>query len=352
MQRIGEFDNTIPQEDLIAATTSLNLINNDAAIIMQHELEKWVGAGVHCTLTKSGTQALTLALRALDIGPGDIVATSPWTFIATLSAITNVGATPLLVDVDQKTWTMSANALEKALTANSNVKAIIPVDLFGVPADLQSISAVAKNIPIIVDACQSFGAEVNGVKVGALPQATMTAVSLYPTKPMGGYGEGGAVFTQDTKLYTKLMSIANHGAMQTNNGLRCVMSGDNCRSDALLSALYIQKLKRADQALNKRRQILQVYKQELPNVKFQEIPKGILPAVHLVQVLVNKDLEEKLTKVLVVRKLLSRTVIEDPLYTHSAQNTKIANILARSTIGLSAYPSIDIDQLRQVLQNL
>lgn len=361
--KLGTFNDT----DLAADFASLDLaalqhgvILNDARAEAEQALADFVNAGnpgqqVQAVMTKSGTQALTLALKAVGVRPGDLVATSPWTFIATCSAITSIGAEPVFVDIDPKRWTMDPAKLKHALDVvyGHNVKAIVPVDLFGVPADLAAIAEVADCTPVVVDACQSLGAMVNGVHVGALPGATATVVSLYPTKPVGGHGEGGAVLTANEKLAVTVRQLADHGAVVDNNGVKqCATPGVNGRPDALLAALFVAKLKRAKANLAKRRQLLMVYNEMLAGkAMLQQVPADVEPAVHVVQTVVaDRRLGDALRQRLAVNTLYTRTVTDNPFY--AKHKCSVASTLARTSIGLPAYPDIEAETLRQTLQEI
>jgi len=357
--KLGTFSDT----DLAADLASLDLavlqhgvILNDARAEAEQALADFVNVSNHgqhaqAVMTKSGTQALALALKAVGVRPGDLVATSPWTFIATCSAITSIGAEPVFVDVDPKRWTMDPAKLKHALDVvyGHNVKAIVPVDLFGVPADLAAIAEVADCTPVVVDACQSLGATVDGVRVGALPGATATVVSLYPTKPVGGHGEGGAVLTANEKLAATVRQLADHGAVDVNGHKDCVTPGENGRPDALSAALFTAKLTHAEVNLAKRRQLLAVYTECLAGkAVLQQVPSGVEPAVHMVQaVVVNRKLTAALRQRLAVNDLYTRTVTDNQLY--AASKCPTASALARTTIGLPAYPDMDADELRTVL---
>ena len=163
----------------------------------------------HAIGVGSGTEALWLALLALGIGPGDEVITVPNTFMATAEAITYCGARPVFVDVDERTYTMDPAALEKAITART--KAIIPVHLFGQPADMDPILEFAREhgLFVVEDACQAHGAEYKGRKVGTLGDAA--CFSFYPGKNLGAFGEAGAVVTSNAELQEKIRILRDHG---------------------------------------------------------------------------------------------------------------------------------------------
>src|SRR5690349_8640414 len=160
----------------------------------------------------SGTSALELALRAYDIGPGDEVITAANSFIASALAISHAGATPVFADIDSETYTIDAAAIEKAITPQT--RAILPVHLYGQPADMDPIMGLAQRHKLIVieDACQGHGARYKGRRVGSLGHAA--AFSFYPGKNLGAYGDGGAVVTNDAAIAKKLEMLRNYGQQE------------------------------------------------------------------------------------------------------------------------------------------
>jgi len=187
----------------------------------------------------NGTDALLLAMRALDIGRGDEVITTPFTFFATAGTIHNVGATPVFVDIDPKTFNISPKAIAAAITPRT--KAIIPVDLFGQMAAIEEVARIAKGLPVIEDAAQSIGARrsVDGVSRMAGEPATIGTFSFFPSKNLGGYGDGGMIVTQDEKLAMRLKRLRVHGgATQYIHD----EVGYNSRLDALQAAVLSAKL--------------------------------------------------------------------------------------------------------------
>jgi UDP-2-acetamido-2-deoxy-ribo-hexuluronate aminotransferase len=216
---------------------------------LEAELAAYVGAK-HAISCSSGTDALLLALMALDIGAGDEVITTPFTFIATAEVIAFLGAKPVFVDIDEKTYNMDSSKIEDAITAKT--KAIMPVSLYGQCADMDEINAIgAKHgIVVIEDAAQSFGAEYKGKKSCNLSKIGCT--SFFPSKPLGCYGDGGALFTDDDALATKIASIRIHG--QTERYVHKYV-GINGRLDAVQAAITRVKLSHFDAELAKRAEL-------------------------------------------------------------------------------------------------
>ncbi|MCB1213007.1 MAG: DegT/DnrJ/EryC1/StrS family aminotransferase, partial [Chlamydiia bacterium] len=186
----------------------------------------------HCIAVGSGTDALTVALMALEVGPGDEVITSPFSFIAAVEAILLLGATPVFVDIDPQTYCLDPQQLEAAISPLT--KAIIPVGLYGHMADMERITAIAAphRIPVIEDAAQCYGGEQNGRKSCGVSELAIT--SFYPAKPLGGCGEAGAIFARDRDLAQKIRVIHNHGCSQkyVHTAL-----GVNARCDTIQAAI-------------------------------------------------------------------------------------------------------------------
>ncbi len=187
----------------------------------------------------NGTDALLLALRALDVGRGDEVVTTPFTFFATAGTIHNVGATPVFVDIDPATFTISPAAVAAAVTPRT--KAVMPVDLFGQMAPLEQVAAAAPGLPVIEDAAQSIGASrmIDGERRMAGEAATIGTFSFFPSKNLGGYGDGGMMVTQDDGLFDRLMKLRTHGSRKTYYH---EVVGYNSRLDALQAAVLHAKL--------------------------------------------------------------------------------------------------------------
>ncbi|MCP4328559.1 MAG: DegT/DnrJ/EryC1/StrS family aminotransferase [Alphaproteobacteria bacterium] len=235
------------------------------------ELERRLmdSAGIdHCILCSSGTDALVLALMALDIGPGDAVFVPSFTFVASAEAVALVGATPVFVDVLDMDFNIDAESLERGIVraeaAGLRPAAIVPVDLFGLPADYATLRKVAAacGAHIIADGAQSFGATYHGQRVGTL--AEITATSFYPAKPLGCYGDAGAVFTQDAELADKIRSLSVHGLDRGQRDYARI--GINGRIDTIQAAILLQKLTIFDDELAARNRIAERYRSGLDNV--------------------------------------------------------------------------------------
>src|SRR5436189_5240431 len=195
----------------------------------------------HCVSLNSGTSALHLALRCLDVGPGDEVITVAMTFIATAWAISYVGATPVFVDIDPVRRTLNVDNLEAAIT--SRTKAIIPVHLYGMPAEMDRIMAIAEQhgVPVIEDAAQGHGARYRGRRVGQFGR--IACFSFYPSKNLGAYGEGGALITNDASIAHRARSLRDHAQSQKYFHDEI---GYNYRMDSFQAAVLSIKLKHLD----------------------------------------------------------------------------------------------------------
>jgi UDP-2-acetamido-2-deoxy-ribo-hexuluronate aminotransferase len=225
---------------------------------LEDKLQLFTGAK-HCISCASGTEALLMTLMAIGIRPGDEIVTTPFTFVATAEVIVLLGAKPVFVDVEPDTGNINADLIEAAITPRT--KAIIPVSLFGQTADMDSINAIAAkygNLPVIEDAAQSFGATYKGRRSCNL--STIGCTSFFPSKPLGCYGDGGAIFTNDDALAQAMREIRVHGQSQRYVHTRVGVGG---RMDTLQCAIVLAKLERFEWEVEQRMLIGQRYNQLL-----------------------------------------------------------------------------------------
>jgi dTDP-4-amino-4,6-dideoxygalactose transaminase len=208
----------------------------------------------------SCTDALHLSLRALGIGAGDEVITTPFTFFATVEAILYTGAKPVFVDIEPETYNIDASLIEKRITEKT--KAILPVHIFGHPADMKSIMIIAKkyNLKVIEDCAQSFGAYLNGTKAGSFGDAA--CFSFYPSKNLGAYGDGGMVILNDPGIAEEIRKLRNHGS---RSGYRHECLGYNSRLDEMQAGILLVKFRRIDEYNRKRRENASLYTRLLSN---------------------------------------------------------------------------------------
>jgi len=238
---------------------------------LEERLAAYVGVK-HAISCSSGTDALLMPLMAYGVGPGDAIFTSPFTFIATAEVIQLLGATSVFVDIDPRTFNIDPEALKEAVvslarnpkTAHLKPKGIIPVDLFGQPADYDPINALAREHGMFVleDAAQSFGATYKGKRAGSLSE--VAATSFFPAKPLGCYGDGGAIFTDNDDLAGVLRSIRVHG--QGTHKYDNVRIGLNGRLDTLQAAIILAKLEVFDQEVQARQEVARRYREALSPV--------------------------------------------------------------------------------------
>lgn len=240
-----------------------NVISNTAFILgkavaeFEEQFASYCGAK-HCVGINSGTSALIMALKALDVGEGDEVITTPNTFIATAEAISFAGATPVFVDIEDKNYNLDPARLEKAITGKT--KAVIPVHLYGQPADMDPLLEIAekKGIAVIEDAAQAHGAQYKGKKAGGL--ANTACFSFYPGKNLGAYGEGGAVTTDDEGIAQKVRMLRDHGSPKK---FYHEFIGNNCRLEGIQGAVLSVKLKHLDKWNDDRRKNADLYRKYL-----------------------------------------------------------------------------------------
>lgn len=220
---------------------------------LEARLADYVGVR-HCISCANGTDALQIAQMALGIGPGDEVITPGFTYIATAETVALLGARPVYVDIDPRTYLLDPAKLEAAITPRT--RAIIPVSLYGQCADMDAINAVAerRGIPVIEDAAQSFGATYRGRRSGSL--SSIATTSFFPSKPLGCYGDGGALFTDDDDLAVVLRQIARHGQDRRYHHVRV---GINSRLDTLQAAILLPKLEILDEELLLREKVADCY---------------------------------------------------------------------------------------------
>ncbi|WP_441276865.1 DegT/DnrJ/EryC1/StrS family aminotransferase [Tardiphaga sp. 172_B4_N1_3] len=253
-----------------AVTRVLNhcqFINGPEVAKLEAELAKYCGAK-HVISCASGTDALMMVLMAKKIGPGDAVLCPSFTFCATGEAVALVGASPVFVEVDEVTFNISPESVKRGIAtakkAGLKPRAIIPVDLFGQPANLDAINAIAEaeGLFVLEDAAQAFGATYKGKRVGTSALATTT--SFFPAKPLGCFGDGGAIFTDDDQLAEDLRSIRIHG--QGSDKYDNVRLGITGRLDTIQAAVLLEKLKIFDDEIAARNKVADRYARSLGNL--------------------------------------------------------------------------------------
>jgi UDP-2-acetamido-2-deoxy-ribo-hexuluronate aminotransferase len=236
-------------------------VNGPEVVELEKKLAEYTGASYALTCA-SGTDALLIPMMALGIGPGDEVITTAFSFIATAETIILAGATPVYVDIDPRTFNIDPAKIEAAITPKT--KAIAPVSLYGQVADMDEINAIAKkhNLYVLEDSAQSFGAVYKGKKSCNL--SLVGGTSFFPAKPLGCYGDGGAVFTNDAKLLTAMKEIREHGSEARYYHTRLGLNG---RLDTLQCAILLAKLERYPWEVEQRNRVARRYSEAFASVK-------------------------------------------------------------------------------------
>ena len=255
-------------EQIAQTLDSSAYIGGQKVALLEENLARFSGAK-HAIACSNGSSAIFVSLLALGIGHGDEVITSPFTFFATAEMIALTGAKPVFVDIDEKTYNIDPNLIQAAITPKT--KAIMPVSLFGQIADMKRINQIAAKhgLTVIEDAAQSFGAKQEGTRSCSLSKLATT--SFFPAKPLGCYGDGGAIFTSDDELAQKIKILLNHGSKE-----RYFHSaiGINGRLDAIQAGVLNVKLKYFDDEIARRQEIAERYGQNLKNVVTPFVESG------------------------------------------------------------------------------
>ena len=326
---------------------------------LESHLASYVGSR-HCVSCSSGTDALLMPLLAKGIGPGDAVITTPFTFVATAEVISLTGATPVFVDVCPDTFNIDpelvGNAVDDAVQRGLKPKALIPVDLFGLPADYERLSAVADDyrLWILEDAAQSFGSSFRGHKAGSF--GLVGATSFFPAKPLGCYGDGGAIFTDDDELDSLLRSIRVHGSgVDKYSNVRI---GINGRLDSIQAAVLLEKLTIFDDELDARQRIADSYNNLLQE-KFvvPRIPKNYRSAWAQYSLLADSTSErEKLIQALQQAGIPSMIYYKIPLHLQKAYSFLGYNVgdfpvsedLSSRIFSLPMHPYLKNEEIEQI----
>lgn len=265
-----QYQHILYQEEIEQAVTKVmrncNFIMGEEIVQLEKSLEDFTGAKYAITCS-SGTDALLLAMMALDIKPGDEIITTPFTFIATAETIAFLGAKPVFVDIDDISYNIDPSKIEAVIT--DKTKAIIPVSLYGQPADMESIQAIATkhNLKVIIDGAQSFGSTYKGKTDSNLGDISCT--SFFPAKPLGCYGDGGAVFTNDDELAAKMKSLRLHGQTKRYYHKYIGMGG---RLDTIQAAVLNVKLSHYKKDLALRQAVASKYSESLSRKPFITTP--------------------------------------------------------------------------------
>jgi dTDP-4-amino-4,6-dideoxygalactose transaminase len=319
---------------------------------LEGELAEYLGVA-HALSCASGTDALHLALRAAGVGPGDEVITTPFTFIATAEAICYCGADPVFVDIDERSFNIDVERVAEAITPRT--RAILPVHLFGQPADLTRLRALADRhgLMIVEDCAQSFGATIDDRRTGSI--GDLGAFSFFPSKNLGGCGDGGLVTTSDEALADRVGLLRNHGRRSGDYTHETV--GYNSRLDELQAAILRVKLEHIEAFNAERRRVAETYREVLADTPL------ILPhedgigrhVYHQFTVLVPDGLREALQQALRDQGIASAVYYPTPLHRQPAfsgyagdQPLDASDRVAQRCLSLPIYPELETDEVRRI----
>jgi len=324
--------------------------------ILEKKLAEYVGVK-HCITVSSGTDALLISLMALNIGKGDEVITTPFSFIATAESIILTGAKPIFADINPHTYNIEPGLIEKIIT--NKTKAIMPVSLYGQCVDFDSINKIAEkhNIPVIEDAAQSFGATYKNRKSCGITLIGCT--SFFPSKPLGCYGDGGACFTNDDTIAKTIKEIREHGQKKRYYHTRI---GINGRIDTLQAAVLLAKLNTFEEEVKARAKIGKRYTELLKNSKIDAIPPYIKPYNTSVyaQYTIQIDDRDKLAVKLKEKNIPSAIHYPIPLnlqpaIAHIAQSNKsfsTAEAAAKRVISLPMHPFLSKEEQNMIVKTI
>ncbi|MCD6579675.1 DegT/DnrJ/EryC1/StrS family aminotransferase [bacterium] len=328
---------------------------NDFEVKMTEYLDVPYAIGV-----ASGSDALWLSFEILGIGPGDEVITTPFTHASTAIAIYRTGATPIFVDIDERTFNINPGAIEKKI--NSNTKAIMPVHLYGQAADMNFIMKIAKqhDLFIIEDACQAFGTEYGSEKVGTL--GILGAFSFYPTKSLGAYGDAGMIVTKNEKYYNEMLKMRNHGELNNNYSESI---GVNSRLDTLQAVVLMEKLKYIDNWNGLRMEHAKLYN-ELFHKKgldeYIEIPYESEMSTHIYNLYTIKVKEKRdlLYNFLYKKEIGTKIYYKTPLHLQKGFNSlnykegdfPIAEKIGNEVLSLPIFPELREDEIELVVKTI
>jgi UDP-2-acetamido-2-deoxy-ribo-hexuluronate aminotransferase len=342
------------------------VLNNNQYILgpevgeLELKLAEYVGVK-HCIAVANGTDALMIALMALDVKQGDEVITPPFTFIATAETIAILGAIPIFVDIDPKTYNLDPDLLEQAITPKT--KAIIPVSLFGQCADFDKMNDIAGKygIPVIEDAAQSFGATHKGRKSGNL--SAIACASFFPTKPLGCYGDGGACFTNHDDLAVKMRQISRHGQ---DRHYHHILLGVNSRLDTLQAAVLLAKFEVFPEEIEARVKVANRYTEFLKDIvttPYIESHNTCVYAQYTIQV----DNREKVQERLKAAGIPTTVHYPIPLHLQPAfaylnlpeGSFPVAEAVANKVLSLPMHPYLSekqqdfiIDKLKEIVNSM
>lgn len=360
---------------------SAHYINGTNVKELEKEIAEYVGAK-HAISVGNGTDALVIALEALGIGEGDEVITTPWSFFATAEAISYVKAIPVFVDVNLDDFNINIDLIEEKIS--SKTKAILPVHIFGNPADIDGIIKIAKkhNLFIIEDAAQAIGSKYKGNMIGSM--SDMTTFSFFPTKNLGAYGDGGMITTNSDELATIIRAIKAHGSGANGEKAYNIMNnikdsteeeivenqvynpkkyfnylvGHNSRLDELQAAILRVKLKRLDEWNTKRNEIASIYNKGLHNVVIPSVKEDVYSCYHLY--IVQSEDRETMVEHLMSKGISTGTYYPVPLHLQKAfqhlnyeqGDCPNAEYLSKRTFAIPAHEMLSLDEVQYIIDSI
>ena len=335
---------------------STQFIRGEDCARLEEEFAAWCGVAHACGVA-NGTDALILALRAYGVGPGDEVVTVANTFIATGEAILLNGARPVFVDVDPETYTMDARQLESAITPRTKV--LLPVHLYGHPADMDAIVAIGERhgLPVLEDAAQAHGASIGARRAGALGHAA--CFSFYPGKNLGAYGDAGMVTSNDAAFIDRVRRMANHGG--GTDKYDNVVLGTNSRLDSLQAAVLRVKLRHLDSWDAERRERVRAYDAALTGVPGLVTPrerKGARSAWHLYTVRLER--REAVQAHLASRGVSTAVHYPRPIHLQPAMasaggrvgDLPVSERLSKEVLSLPLYPELPLEAVTRIAEEI
>ncbi|MBU3134072.1 DegT/DnrJ/EryC1/StrS family aminotransferase [Clostridium gasigenes] len=364
--------------------SSANYIMGTNVIEFEKEFAEFVGVK-HAISVGNGTDALIIALKAMGIGEGDEVITSPFTFFATAESISAVGATPVFVDVTADTFNIDVTKIEEKIT--SKTKAIMPIHIFGQSADMDEINEIAKkhNLLVIEDACQAIGGKYKGRNVGSL--GDVSCFSFFPTKNLGCAGDGGMIVTDNDDLAIIIRALRTHGSGENGqkaynliNGIKEEVAkvegandtvynplkyynyliGFNSRLDAIQAAILRVKLREIKNWNSKRRDIVNIYNEELQNESLvTPICKECNEHVYHMYILQSENREEVLEK-LKIAGVATGVYYPVPLHLQKAYKNSgykvgdmpVSEYLSHRTFAIPVYPELTKEQVKYIVESI
>lgn len=371
-------------EATLEILSSANYIMGKTVLDFEKKFANYIGVK-HAISVGNGTDALVLALKAMGIGKGDEVITTPFTFFATAEAISAVGATPVFVDVEKETFNIDVTKIEEKI--NSNTKAIMPVHIFGQSADMDEINEIAKkyNLKVIEDACQAIGGKYKGRNIGSL--GDVACFSFFPTKNLGCAGDGGMIVTDNDEIATIARALRTHGSgengqkaynllnsieeeVQTVEGANDTvynplkyynyLIGYNTRLDAIQAAILNVKINEIDNWNAKRREIVSIYNEALQNNDLvTPIAKDYNEHVYHMYILQSENREEVIAK---LKEAGIATGVYYPVPLHLQKVYKdlgykegdmpVAEYLSHRTFAIPVYPELTKEQVDYIISKI